>query len=84
MTDKEIQILLHDMVEERVNKAFDKMMTFKKCEDIYNDMCKMGYVKEMQSFKNVILYTIIIHPEMSEEEVLMDIYKNLFKKNFND
>lgn len=84
MTEKEIEILLHDMVEEKVNNAFNKLMTFKKCESMYNDMCKMGYEKEMQSFKNIILYTIIIHPEMSEDDVLMDMYKNLFKKNYDD
>ena len=79
MNNKEIENLLHEMVEEKVNNAFNKMMTFKKCESIYNDMCMLGYSEQMQTFKNIILYTIILEPEITEEELLVKLYEKFSK-----
>lgn len=79
MTEKEIEILLHEMVEEKFNSAFNKLITFKKCEEIYNELCMLGYSEEMQTFKNIVLYTIILEPEITEEELLIKLYKEFFE-----
>ena len=80
MNKIELENLLHEMVEEKFNTAFNKLITFKKCEQIYNEMCMLGYSEQMQYFKNIILYTIILEPEITEEEVLIKLFKEFFNK----
>ena len=79
MTDKELQILLRELVEEKFNKAFEKLKTFHKCEQLYDEMCKAGYGEPMQAFKNIVLYSIILKPEITEEELLVDFYNKMHK-----
>jgi len=79
MTNKELQILLRELVEERFNKAFEKLKTFHKCEQLYDEMCKAGYGEPMQAFKNIVLYSIILKPEITEEELLIDFYNKMHK-----
>ena len=79
MTDKELQILLRKLVEEKFNEAWKKMMNFHKCEQLYNEMCKAGYSEPMQAFKNIVLYSIILNPNITEEELLIDFYNKMHK-----
>ena len=79
MTDRELQILLRKLVEEKFNVAFEKLKTFHKCEQLYNEMCLLGYCEPMQAFKNIVLYTIILNPEITEEELLIDFYNKMNK-----
>ena len=79
MTDRELQILLRELVEKKFNDAWNKLMTFHKCEQLYNEMCALGYCEPMQAFKNIVLYTIILNPEITEEELLIDFYNKMHK-----
>lgn len=79
MTEKELEILLHKLVEEKFNIAFEKLKTFHKCEQLYNEMCSLGYCEPMKAFKNIVLYTIILNPEITEEELLVDFYNKMHK-----
>ena len=79
MNKEELTTLLHKLVEEKFNKAFEKLKTFHKCEQLYNEMCKAGYGEPMQAFKNIVLYTIILNPEITEEELLVDFYNKMHK-----
>jgi len=79
MTERELQILLRELVEEKFNKAFEKLKTFHKCEQLYNEMCKAGYGEPMQAFKNIVLYSIILNPNVTEEELLIDFYNKMHK-----
>ena len=79
MSDRELQILLRELVEEKFNKAFEKLKTFHKCEKLYDEMCKAGYGEPMQAFKNIVLYSIILKPEITEEELLIDFYNKMHK-----
>ena len=79
MTEKELEILLHKLVEEKFNVAFEKLKTFHKCETLYNEMCSLGYYKPMEAFKNIVLYSIILNPEITEEELLIDFYNKMHK-----
>ena len=79
MTNKELQILLRELVEEKFNEAWKKMMNFHKCEQLYNEMCSLGYCEPMQAFKNIVLYSIILNPNITEEELLVDFYNKMHK-----
>ena len=79
MTERELQILLRELVEEKFNKAFEKLKTFHKCEQLYDEMCKAGYEEPMQAFKNIVLYSIILNPNITEEELLVDFYNKMHK-----
>jgi hypothetical protein len=79
MTEKELEILLHKLVEEKFNVAFEKLKTFHKCEQLYNEMCLLGYYEPMKAFKNIVLYSIILNPEITEEELLIDFYNKMNK-----
>ena len=79
MTDKELETLLHELVEEKFNEAWKRMVNFHKCEQVYNEMCKAGYVVPMQAFKNIVLYSIILNPNITEEELLVDFYNKMNK-----
>lgn len=79
MTDKELETLLHELVEEKFNVAFEKLKTFYKCEQLYNEMCSLGYEEPMQAFKNIVLYSIILKPDITEEELLIDFYNKMNK-----
>ena len=79
MTEKELEILLHKLVEEKFNVAFEKLKTFHKCEQLYYEMCSLGYCEPMKAFKNIVLYTIILNPEITEEELLIDFYNKMYK-----
>ena len=79
MADKELEILLHKLVEEKFNEAFEKLKTFYKCEQLYNEMCLLGYCEPMKAFKNIVLYTIILNPEITQEELLIDFYNKMHK-----
>ena len=79
MTEKELEILLHKLVEEKFNEAFEKLKTFHKCETLYNEMCSLGYCEPMKAFKNIVLYSIILNPNITEEELLVDFYNKMNK-----
>ncbi len=79
MSEKELEILLHDLVNEKVNKAFEKLKTFHKCEILYNEMCSLGYYEPMKAFKNIVIYSIIINPNITEDELLIDFYNKMNK-----
>ena len=79
MNKEELKTLLHELVEEKFNKAFEKLKTFHKCEKLYDEMCKAGYGEPMQAFKNIVLYSIILKPEITEEELLIDFYNKMHK-----
>ena len=79
MNKEELTTLLHKLVEEKFNKAFEKLKTFHKCEIIYNEMCSLGYCEPMKAFKNIVLYSIILNPNITEEELLVDFYNKMYK-----
>lgn len=80
MTDKELETLLHELVEEKFNEAWKKMIKFHKCELVYNEMCKAGYGEPMQAFKNIVLYSIIINPDITEEELLTNFFNKIMNR----
>ena len=79
MNKEELKTLLHELVEEKFNNAFEKLKTFHKCEQLYNEMCKAGYVEPMKAFKNIVIYSIILNPNITEEELLVDFYNKMHK-----
>jgi len=79
MNKEELTTLLHELVEEKFNEAFEKLKTFHKCETLYNEMCSLGYCEPMQAFKNIVLYSIILNPNITEEELLIDFYNKMHK-----
>ena len=79
MTEQELNTMLHEMIEEKFNEAMNKLVTFKKCENLYNEMCAQGYSVPMQAFKNIVIYTLILNPNITEDEFLQDFYKKMQK-----
>ena len=79
MNTKELETLLHNLIKEKFNTAFEKLKTFHRCETFYNEMYANGYIEPMQSFKNIVLYSIILNPDITEEEFLINFYNQINK-----
>lgn len=79
MTQPEIEKMLHEMVEQKCQPAFDKLPGFKRCEELFNMMAKES-AKLAEAFKNIVFYTLVLHPDYTEQQVLESFYNKMYNK----
>lgn len=77
MTQNEINELLKNMVADKFNVGCERMQGFTACREVFEGMAKAGYSDGARLFKSIVLYTTILHPEMTDIEILMDFYKKM-------
>lgn len=77
MTEKEMKEVIFNKVNERVTEASNKIQGWDKCRQIFESMTLRGYGQEMMTFRNLVLYSAMIHPDWTEDEVLEAIYKEM-------
>ena len=79
MTAQEVESKCFSEVSDRVATASSKINGWNKFRQIYDIMVKKGFHKEMQNFRDLVLYTAMINPTWTEDQVLADIYRELEK-----
>lgn len=77
MTQQELTTLLRGEVEKRVKAANEKKAGLKKCEELFKEMHVQGWHEAAESFSEYVSYTMMLHPEWSDDDVLRDYYEHL-------
>lgn len=79
MKQEEIDQKIKELVLARAKRASEKMKNLPKCQDIFVEMTKQGYVEEMNCFRNIIFFSAMLHPEWTDEELIENFYRELVK-----
>lgn len=69
--------LIYSKVSERVTEASKKIKEWHKCRQIFESMTLRGYGQEMMTFRNLVLYSAMIYPDWTEDQVLESIYNEM-------
>lgn len=77
MSDEEAKAKITSLIEARFKEGFDRMRSMERCRQIYVDMKKLGYHKEMELFKSYVVTATVSHPEWSEQDILEKLAEHL-------
>lgn len=69
--------LIYSKVSERVTEASKKIEEWPKCRQIFENMTLRGYGQAMMTFRNLVLYSAMIYPDWTEDQVLESIYNEM-------
>ena len=73
MIQEEINKKIKELIVARVDEATEKMKNLPKCQAIFEELTKKGYVEEMKCFRNVVFSTLLLHPDWTDDDILMDL-----------
>ena len=73
MIQEEIDKKIKERIETRVAEAAERMKNLPKSQAIFEELTKQGYVEEMKCFRNVVFSTLLLHPDWTDDDILMDI-----------
>jgi hypothetical protein len=79
MTMQEVNTMVREMVESKVNTAFESIKGFGRCEEFYNMVAKES-PEVAEAFKSIVLLTMVLHPDFTEQQVLEDFYNRMYNK----
>lgn len=79
MTMQEVNTMVREMVESKADTAFKTMKGFSRCEEFYNMVAKQA-PEAAEAFKSIVLLTMMLHPEFTEQQVLEDFYNRMYNK----
>lgn len=79
MKQEEIDQKIKELILARVKRASEKMKNLPKCQAIFDEMTKQGYVEEMNCFRNIIFFSAMLCPEWTDEELIENFYRELLK-----
>lgn len=77
MTDQEAKATITRLIEGKVGQGFERMRSMERCRQIYVDLKKQGYHKEMDIFKAYVVMATISHPDWTEQEILENLAEHL-------
>lgn len=75
MTTTKIQEMAQELVNNKCNEATARMAEMPKCKEIFTQMVKEGFTEQARVFKRIVLLTTILHPEMSDLDILEEYAK---------
>ncbi len=79
MNKNEFETRLKEMINSKVNAAFEVLKGMSNCEKLYNMMAAEGQAEMAQTFKNIVLCTIMLHPNITEKEIISNFYNRMKK-----
>lgn len=77
MSDEEAKARIESLIEAKAKEAFDRMRSMDRCRQLYVDLKKQGYHKEMETFKAYVFMATISHPEWTEQDILEELAEHL-------
>ncbi len=75
MEETQLNEMMKEMVEKTCADGFSRMANMPMCEKLYNDMIHNGYVEQAISFKNLVFYTTVLEPQLSDRQIIEKILK---------
>ncbi|MDD6581568.1 MAG: hypothetical protein PUF10_02675 [Bacteroidales bacterium] len=69
MNEAQVNKMMMAMVEKTCADGFNRMKNMPVCERFYNEMVCAGFVEQAKTFKNIVFYTTVLNPEMSDEQI---------------
>ena len=66
---------MKQIVEKTCNDGYSRMANMPMCENLYNDMIRNGYVEQAISFKNLVFYTTVLEPQLTDRQIIEKILK---------
>lgn len=79
MKTNEFETRLKEMVNSKVSAASEVLKGMSNCEKIYNMMAAEGQAEMAQTFKNIVLCSIMLHPNITEKEIISNFYNSMKK-----
>lgn len=79
MKATQLNEMMKEMVEKTCNDGFNRMANMPMCENLYNDMIRNGYVEQAISFKNLVFYTTVLEPQLTDSQIIEKILKEADK-----
>lgn len=65
--------------QKKCDEGFERMKDMPICEKFYTDMAKQGWGEQANTFKSIVLYTTILHPEWTDKEIFLEFANNMRK-----
>ena len=84
MEATQLNEMMKEMVEKTCNDGFSRMANMPMCENLYNDMIRNGYVEQAISFKNLVFYTTVLEPQLTDRQIIEKILKEADKYGRNN
>jgi hypothetical protein len=81
MENKEFNNMLHKLIEDRVAKGAESLKTKIKCALLWNDMKEHGFTEQAECFRSIVVWTCMLHPEWTDEQILEDFRNKLTTLN---
>lgn len=84
MEATQLNEMMKAMVEKTCNEGFNRMANMPMCENLYNDMISNGYVEQAISFKNLVFYTTVLEPHLTDRQIIEKILKKADNYGINN
>jgi len=75
MTQEEVDKICKQMVEQRVEKASDRMSEMEGLKDAYIELRKKGFHEGANAMRNTVLLFLIQNPDATEHDVVLELAK---------
>ena len=81
MEQKEMKQMVDELIELRVKEGLSAMSKITKCKQVYEEMSEQGFTEEAKTFRQIVMFSAILHPDWTDEDMLEDFARNMGIEN---